>query len=175
VAVCPQTVVSVGLAPAPPSTCAYMLPTPPSSPCLPPVLVLTPKSTVATYQGEEPAKALEKVCETPKIWPSSELAHSNLPHHHPRALQGMAALPGSWNSTLPPLQSCPRTATAIAKKWSQARHQRLTSVTLVTWEAEIRRITVPGQPGQIVLETPSPNNQRKMDWRCGSSKRTPAL
>jgi hypothetical protein len=31
------------------------------------------------------------------------------------------------------------------------------------------RITVPGQPGQILYETPSP----KMDWRCGS--RTPVL
>jgi hypothetical protein len=37
-----------------------------------------------------------------------------------------------------------------------ARGQWLTPVTLATWEAEIRRIVVQGQPGQIVLKTPSP-------------------
>jgi hypothetical protein len=43
-------------------------------------------------------------------------------------------------------------------------------VILATWEAEIRRITVQVQPGQIVHETPiSKNNQSKMDWRHGSS------
>jgi hypothetical protein len=51
-----------------------------------------------------------------------------------------------------------------------ARCWWLTPVILGTWEAEIRRIMVPGQPGQIVHETLSPkNNQIKMDWRCGSS------
>jgi hypothetical protein len=43
-------------------------------------------------------------------------------------------------------------------------------IILVTWEAEIGRITVQGQPGQIVHETPFPkNNQSKIDWRTGSS------
>jgi hypothetical protein len=28
-------------------------------------------------------------------------------------------------------------------------------ITLATWEAEIRRIEIPGQPGQKVPETPS--------------------
>jgi hypothetical protein len=35
----------------------------------------------------------------------------------------------------------------------QARHQWLTPVILTTQEAEIRRITVRSQPGQIVCET----------------------
>jgi hypothetical protein len=40
-----------------------------------------------------------------------------------------------------------------------------------TWAAEIWRITVRGQPRQIVLKTPHlQNNQSKMDWRCDSSK-----
>jgi hypothetical protein len=38
------------------------------------------------------------------------------------------------------------------KKW-RARHQWLTLVTLATQEAEIRRISVQDQPGQIVHET----------------------
>jgi hypothetical protein len=48
---------------------------------------------------------------------------------------------------------------------------------LATWEDEIRRIVVQGQLGQIVHETPPhlQNNQSKMDWRCGSSSRVPAL
>jgi hypothetical protein len=40
------------------------------------------------------------------------------------------------------------------------------SIILATWEAEIRRITAPGQPGKIVHETPSPHlqgNQSKID------------
>jgi hypothetical protein len=37
-----------------------------------------------------------------------------------------------------------------------ARHQWLTSIILVTWEAELWRIMVRGQPGRIVLKTPSP-------------------
>jgi hypothetical protein len=44
-----------------------------------------------------------------------------------------------------------------------------------TWEAEIRSIMVQGQPGQIVHKPSSQNNQSKMDWRCGSSSRVPAL
>jgi hypothetical protein len=40
----------------------------------------------------------------------------------------------------------------------------------------MRRIMVQGQSGEIVWETPiSKNNQSKIDWRCGSSGRMPAL
>jgi hypothetical protein len=45
-------------------------------------------------------------------------------------------------------------------------------VILATWEAEMRRIMIWGQPGQIVCETRPPhlqNNQSKMDWRYASS------
>jgi hypothetical protein len=50
------------------------------------------------------------------------------------------------------------------------------AVILATWKAEIGRIMVWGQPGQILFKTPlSKNNQVKMDWRCGSSSRMPAL
>jgi hypothetical protein len=45
---------------------------------------------------------------------------------------------------------------SFLKNTVQARSQWLTLVILVTWEAEIRRIAVQGQPEQIVLETPSP-------------------
>jgi hypothetical protein len=38
-------------------------------------------------------------------------------------------------------------------KLIEARRQWLTSVILATQEAEIRRITVPSQPGQIVHES----------------------
>jgi hypothetical protein len=43
------------------------------------------------------------------------------------------------------------------------------SVILATWEAEIKRISVQGQPRKIVQETLSPKTKSKMDWRCGSS------
>jgi hypothetical protein len=36
----------------------------------------------------------------------------------------------------------------------EARHQWFTHVILATWEAEIGRIKVQGQPGQIIPETP---------------------
>jgi hypothetical protein len=49
-------------------------------------------------------------------------------------------------------------------------------VILATWEAEIRRITVQGQSGEIFHLTHLQNNQSKMDWsRCGSGNRVPAL
>jgi hypothetical protein len=32
----------------------------------------------------------------------------------------------------------------------------LTPIILATWEAEIKRIAVPSQPGEIVCKTPSP-------------------
>jgi hypothetical protein len=48
----------------------------------------------------------------------------------------------------------------------------LTPVILATWEAEI---TVQGQPRQSSGNPHLHNNQSKMDWRCGSSNRDPAL
>jgi hypothetical protein len=53
----------------------------------------------------------------------------------------------------------------------------LTLVILVTWEAEIRRIAVWGQPGggEQFLRPHLQNNQSKMDWRCNSRCRSPAL
>jgi hypothetical protein len=41
-------------------------------------------------------------------------------------------------------------------------------VIIATWEANIRRIAVQGQPRQIVLETLFPNNQNKVGWKYGS-------
>jgi hypothetical protein len=46
---------------------------------------------------------------------------------------------------------------------------------IATQEAELKKITVQGQPGQMVHETSSSNNQRKMDGRHGSSAGMPAL
>jgi hypothetical protein len=50
-------------------------------------------------------------------------------------------------------------------------------IILATREAEIRRIVVQGQPGQMVHETPpiSKITRTKMDWRSRSSGRVPAL
>jgi hypothetical protein len=50
-----------------------------------------------------------------------------------------------------------------------------TPIILATWEAEIRRITVWGQPGQIVCKTLLQNYQSKLDWRHGSRDRAPVL
>jgi hypothetical protein len=51
-----------------------------------------------------------------------------------------------------------------------AQHQRLTTVSysfpVATWEAEIRRITVQGQSGQIVCETPI-FKKTKAKWTGG--------
>jgi hypothetical protein len=50
-----------------------------------------------------------------------------------------------------------------------------TSVILATWEAEIGKTMVQGQPRKIIWETPHlQNNQSKMDWRCGSNGRASA-
>jgi hypothetical protein len=44
----------------------------------------------------------------------------------------------------------------IFKICAGAGQQWLMPAILATWEAEIRRMEVPGQPGQIVHKTPSP-------------------
>jgi hypothetical protein len=49
-----------------------------------------------------------------------------------------------------------KTQNSCLKKLGFARHQWLMPIILATWEAEIERIEVPGQPGQIVCKTPSP-------------------
>jgi hypothetical protein len=41
-----------------------------------------------------------------------------------------------------------------------ARHPWLSPAILASSEAEMGRIVVPGQPRQIVQETPSPNNRK---------------
>jgi hypothetical protein len=46
----------------------------------------------------------------------------------------------------------------LGSSWGEgreARHRWLTPVILATWKAEMGRMEVRGQPGQIVLETPS--------------------
>jgi hypothetical protein len=48
-----------------------------------------------------------------------------------------------------------KTKTTLFKK-IYAQHQWLMPIILTPEEGEIRRITVQGQPGQIVHETPSP-------------------
>jgi hypothetical protein len=41
----------------------------------------------------------------------------------------------------------------VLKIWNEAGHQWFTPVTLATWEVEIERIRVQGQPGKKVGET----------------------
>jgi hypothetical protein len=53
------------------------------------------------------------------------------------------------------------------QEWSLARHWWLTPVILATQEAEIRRIVVQSQPGQIVCKTQSQNTHEK-GWQNGS-------
>jgi hypothetical protein len=49
-------------------------------------------------------------------------------------------------------------------------------IILATWEAEIGRIVVPGQPRQIIWKTLSPKQPRvKWTGGCGSSGRVSAL
>jgi hypothetical protein len=62
-----------------------------------------------------------------------------------------------------------------ALKETKVRSQCLTSIILPTWEAEIGRIVVGGQPGQIVCENPSPKQPDQNGVRCGSSSRASAL
>jgi hypothetical protein len=42
------------------------------------------------------------------------------------------------------------------KKWISAGHQWLVPIIIATWEAEIGRIMIQGESGQIAQETPSP-------------------
>jgi hypothetical protein len=51
----------------------------------------------------------------------------------------------------------------------------LMAVILATWEAEIRRIVVLDQPGKQLMRPHSQKNQGKVNCRCGSSNRVPAL
>jgi hypothetical protein len=68
---------------------------------------------------------------------------------------------------------------SVALSTFRAGRRQLTPIILVTWEAEIWRIKIWGQPRQIVWEIfPTlhfQNNLNKMDWRCGSSGRAPTL
>jgi hypothetical protein len=62
----------------------------------------------------------------------------------------------------------------VLSKSGISGHQKSPEI-LATWEAEMGRIVVRGQPGQTVLQIQLQNKQSKMDWRCGSSGRAPAL
>jgi hypothetical protein len=57
----------------------------------------------------------------------------------------------------------------IKNYWSWAGRQQLMHIILATQEAEIRRIAVQSQPGQIVHETLSWKNPTKKGWWSGSS------
>jgi hypothetical protein len=46
-------------------------------------------------------------------------------------------------------------------------HKRLTPIILATWEAEIKKITIHSQPGQIVHETLSQKNLTHKKNRAG--------
>jgi hypothetical protein len=56
-----------------------------------------------------------------------------------------------------------RICIAVARMLAKARCQWLTPIILCTWEAEIGRIMVQGQPGQIVPRPHPQNSQSKMD------------
>jgi hypothetical protein len=51
------------------------------------------------------------------------------------------------------------------------KHWWLTPVILATWETEIRRIVVRGQPRKLAHNTISKITRAKMNWRCGSCRR----
>jgi hypothetical protein len=61
------------------------------------------------------------------------------------------------------------------KNFSEVEHQWLTPIILGTWETEIRKIDGWGLPGKSSWDPISKNNQNKMEWRCGSNSRAPAL
>jgi hypothetical protein len=51
---------------------------------------------------------------------------------------------------------CPKNEEVKSPVLNNLHGQWLMPIIPTTWEAEIKRIKVPGQPGQIVRKTPSP-------------------
>jgi hypothetical protein len=60
----------------------------------------------------------------------------------------------SWQEEQPGRSS--EASISLFKNGCLSRWQWLLPVILATWEAEIRRLTIQGQPGQIIRETASP-------------------